>query len=223
MRKIDLKGQRFGRWTVVEYAGKQQWLCVCDCGATRNVEGGSLRRGLSTSCGCKAQEITTERNMLHGLSRTRLYCVWKSMKSRCYQSSSTSYPNYGGRGICVCDEWLHDFKAFYEWAMANGYDPNAPRGECTIDRIDVNGNYEPSNCQWISNSEQAKNKRPISRTSKSCHSVEALDASGRVVARFNAIADAAKAVGCHWQNISAVCRGKKKTAAGYSWRYATPV
>ena len=85
--------------------------------------------------------------------------VWKNMKQRCYNKNHKSYHNYGGRGIEICDEWKNNFSKFHKWAIDNGYNPNAPRGECTIDRINVNGNYEPSNCRWISNIEQQQNKR----------------------------------------------------------------
>ena len=98
--------------------------------------------------------------MKHGFSRERLYkSVWAAMNQRCHNPNYHHYHLYGGRGISVCDEWRHDYLAFREWAMANGYDPDAPYGKCTIDRIDVNGNYEPSNCRFVTMMEQSKNKR----------------------------------------------------------------
>jgi hypothetical protein len=96
----------------------------------------------------------------HDGSRTKLYKVWTSMKQRCHNSADAKFHHYGGRGIKVCDEWMHNFGAFFEWAMANGYDETAPRGQCTIDRINNDGNYEPSNCRWTTMAEQNRNQRP---------------------------------------------------------------
>ena len=155
-RTIDLTGQKFGRLTVIKNAGRDKyrqavWLCECDCGNTSVVNGGDLRSGNTKSCGCLNREKVSSRRKTHGLSKTRLHRIWRGMRSRCFLQSMPKYKNYGERGIVVCEEWRDNFQAFYEWAMANGY-----REDLTIDRIDVDGNYEPSNCRWITISENSK-------------------------------------------------------------------
>lgn len=146
----DLTGKRFGRLVATKYLGNSCWECQCDCGKITNVGIGDLKNSHTRSCGC----LFLETIRTHGLANSRLYKIREGMITRCYKKNSISYDNYGGRGITICDEWLNDFMSFYNWAMANGYDDNL-----TIERIDVNGNYEPSNCKWITNSEQSKNKR----------------------------------------------------------------
>lgn len=95
----------------------------------------------------------------HGKTNTRLFVVWSDMKARCFNAKNKNYKNYCGRGITICDEWVKDFKTFYDWAIANGYDENAPRGKCTLDRINVNGNYCPENCRWTDSKIQSNNRR----------------------------------------------------------------
>lgn len=118
------------------------------------MRGAALSQGHTVSCGCYCREIHTS----HGGSETRLYHVWRGMKERCYNRTHKAYPDYGGRGITVCDEWL-DFTNFRKWAMDSGYDENSPQWTCTLDRVDVNGGYCPQNCRWVDMTEQAKNKR----------------------------------------------------------------
>ena len=146
----DLTGKRFGRLVATKYLGNSRWECQCDCGKTTKVGIGDLKTSHTRSCGCLF--IDTIRK--HGMTNSRLYGIREGMISRCYKKHSYSYDNYGGRGITICDEWLNDFMSFYNWAMANGYEDNL-----TIERIDVNGNYDPSNCKWITNVEQSRNKR----------------------------------------------------------------
>ena len=164
---IDLTGQRFGRLVVLS-RGKNsahnaaQWICRCDCGNTVLVNSNNLRTNHTTSCGCKRAETTskimTAYNLKHGGSYERLYVVWRGMISRVSSPTNTRYADYGGRGIKVCDEWK-EYGSFREWALSHGYVEDAPYGECTLDRIDVNGNYEPSNCRWADLKTQAQNKR----------------------------------------------------------------
>lgn len=155
----DLTGQRFGRLTVIERAkngkpGIVNWLCKCDCGNYKEVNAYSLHAGLTQSCGCYRNERTSVSNSTHGMSKTRIYGIWASMKARCYKPSTDGYENYGGRGIAICDEWLNNPEAFIEWALTHGY-----KDDLSIDRIDCNGNYEPSNCRWVNWYEQGANKR----------------------------------------------------------------
>ncbi len=164
---VDLTGQRFGRLTVLEKTNKRSasgcvyWKCRCDCGKIKIVNGSALRSGSQQSCGCQRIDFlkSTPIHKTHGGEKERLYHVWRGMIDRCYYPSHNRYKDYGGRGIFICDEWRHDYAAFREWAMANGYDPEAPRGQCTIDRIDVDGPYAPWNCRWVSMDIQVHNRR----------------------------------------------------------------
>ena len=154
----DLTGQRFGRLTVIERAenkGKHvAWRCRCDCGNEIVTRAGNLTGGGSRSCGCFNREQSSKKHKKHGECNTRIYGIWKKIKSRCNDTNNDRYADYGGRGITVCQEWSESFEAFRDWAIDNGY-----RDDLTIDRIDVDGNYDPANCRWISNQKQQNNRR----------------------------------------------------------------
>ena len=154
----DLTGRKFGVLTVISRYGSQNgdmfWNCKCKCGNVIKVSTGQLNFGHVVSCGCSKKERIRERSTTHGLSNTRLYEIWVGMKRRCYNSHDERYADYGGRGIIICDEWKEDFQAFYDWAMTHGYADNL-----TIERKDVNGNYCPENCCWITKSKQSRNRR----------------------------------------------------------------
>lgn len=162
---LDLTGLRFGRLVVIERCEDYfppnknkpyvQWLCKCDCGRETKALAYALRSGHKKSCGCLRSDLSTKRvvsyNTTHGESGTRLYSIWTGIKGRC---NNPHYEAYGGRGIKICPEWDQDFTTFKQWAISHGYDETL-----TIDRIDVNGNYEPGNCRWVSKSDQHYNKR----------------------------------------------------------------
>lgn len=153
-------GQKFGRLTVVSFHyiknKRDFYLCKCDCGREKTVCKTELKRGKVKSCGCLKAEYVSKAVSKHKMSHSRIYRTWTNMKARCYERKLSGYKDYGGRGITVCDEWKNNFMAFYNWAMANWYKDNL-----TIDRINVNGNYEPSNCRWATQAEQNRNKRTI--------------------------------------------------------------
>lgn len=162
----DLTGQRFGRLvvshrTLSDKTPNACWVCACDCGNTTIANSSNLRSGGKKSCGCILKEhgfkIGKARKKEHRDSR--LFFVWSSIKQRCLNPKSKAYVHYGGRGITVCDEWKDSYDAFYKWAMANGYDENAPRGQCTIDRIDNDKGYSPDNCRWVAMLVQNNNQR----------------------------------------------------------------
>ena len=150
----DLTGQKFGRLTVIcdsqeRKWGQVVWNCLCDCGNQTRVASKDLKRGDTKSCGCLKKEALKT----HGGTYIRLYRRWGYIKERCNNPRHSNYKYYGKKGISICKEWLNSFVSFRNWALASGYQDNL-----TIDRIDNKGNYEPSNCQWLTRSENSSKK-----------------------------------------------------------------
>lgn len=134
--------------------GRTMYYCLCHCGNLFKTSQSHLYDGHTTSCGCIHKINASILFTTHGKTGTRLRGIWNNMKTRCYNKHYYQYKDWGGRGVEICNEWLNDFQTFYEWAINNGYKENL-----SIDRIDVNGNYEPNNCRWVDTKTQANNKR----------------------------------------------------------------
>lgn len=151
-RHSVFEGQLFGHLRVIGpsvHGGEGYYFpCMCSCGRPTFALYTRLMAGAAKSCGCE------KGNRTHGFRRTRLYSIWGNIKQRCYNSNNAAFVNYGGRGIGMHEEWARDFKAFNAWAHANGY-----TDDMTIERLDVDGNYEPGNCSWIPKANQASNRR----------------------------------------------------------------
>lgn len=225
MHKMNLVGQRFGRLVVLKEgapipeAGSHRriaWECQCDCGKTVVRKGRDLRCGYVRSCGCLLREVAGQHMLKHGHNRREngrpkpspTYCSWQNMKKRCFDPKNRDFPNYGGRGITVCDRWRNSFEAF----LADMGE--RPEGR-TLDRIDNDGNYEPGNCRWATNSAQRENQRALPRkqamgeTNKSAKLTDAQVIEMRRLHRSGVcITVLAEKYRIHYQTAHRICSGK---------------
>lgn len=219
-KPIEIAGKRFGRLTVMELlpersdTGARLWRCCCDCGREKIVTTSALNSGFVQSCGCMKHDAgkkIRDLKITHGDAKhgewKRLYHVWISMRQRCQNPHTKAFKDYGGRGIEVCPEW-NDYQTFKEWAIDNGYKPDAKRGEMTIDRIDNDGMYCPENCRWVTRAEQNRNQR----RSKPIVNLDTGE-------KFNTVTEAASAYGVTVSTLTKTLHGVNKKTANCRWAY----
>lgn len=212
MKKIDIKGKKFGRLTVTgEYRKSitskgRDYLCICDCGNKLFVYRGKITTGHTKSCGCISKT-------LNGHSNSKLYRIWWGIKERCYSENHNSFKNYGAKGIILSDEW-HDFNVFYEWAINNNYSDSL-----TIDRIDSSKNYEENNCQWISLSENVakSNKETVRRKTK--YTFIGISPNKEIF-EFKNASDFGRMNNLNPNSITRVARRERKSYKGWIFKFS---
>ena len=207
MKFIDLTGKRYGRLVVLKRIGTKcghpLWKCVCDCGETHEALASTLKAGATQSCGCLRRELVIVKNTTHGLSNSPEYIIWGHIKARCLNKNSQAFKYYGGRGISICPKWEHSFKAFLDDMGER------PTVKHSIERVNNDGDYEPSNCQWIPIAEQAWNTRSI----KPFYARDPIGRwyFGKVQSLF------AREHGLHYSCISEVLNGNREHTMGWSF------
>lgn len=201
--KNDLHvGGQFGRLTVVGMArrlrsGAAVFRCRCECGTEKPIKASHVIEGRTRSCGCVVTEMLEGRNTKHSLSKHKDYELWCGIVKRCENAKSTSYPNYGGRGITICARWRQSFAHF----LAD-MGPR-PSSQHSIDRLDVNGNYEPGNCRWATRAQQAQNTRRTKLDGELAEGVRLLAATGLPKAAI------ARALSLHYSSVKQVAYRKQ--------------
>ena len=206
---INEIGNRYGRLVVIAAAQCKRtvsgtsityWVCKCDCGLTVNVSSQALRRGLTLSCKCLMKEVVSKRATKHGLSKTKLYELWRSMKSRC-GPSAVRKGSYFDKGITVCDEWKDSPTEFVKWAQENGYEDGLQ-----IDRIDNDKGYYPANCRFVQSYINTLNRRPLVSTNTTGYTGVHFD---KVRCLFQSYIDVSKILEIHGTRVRL---GRFKTA-----------
>lgn len=180
LKPSDYIGKRYGRLLVIDFSvkcvGHKQintpyFVCRCDCGTIKEIKVSQVKSGDTVSCGCYGREMTSMRMKDNGKkgydTKSRLYRIWSGIKVRCYNKNHKDYALYGAKGVRVCDEWFNNYTDFQEWSLVNGYADNL-----SIDRIDTNGNYEPSNCRWTTALIQGRNKKVKSNSGTGIRGVQ---------------------------------------------------
>lgn len=192
----NLSGQKFNRLTAIcrdtSKAKRVYWNCSCECGAFVSVSACDLKSGHTKSCGCFNQEARIANNTTHGMSGTPTYISWLNMIDRCYDSTNKRFDSYGGRGICVCDAW-RTFDGFFADMGVR------PEG-MTLERIDVDGNYDPFNCKWATHKEQANNWRKSIRAEYMGKSYTAKQLSELLGVNYGRVVWAIKRYGVSWHD-----------------------
>lgn len=197
----DLRSEKFGRLTPIEYIKgyPAKWVCICDCGNRTTVNQGNLVSGSTKSCGCLNKSTLVSRSTRHGQSGTKLYNVYYHIIHRCEDRNHRAFKYYGGKGVKMCDEWRSDFMAFFNWSAKNGY-----KEGLSIDRIDSSGDYEPNNCRWVTATHNNRNRDFVKLTYDKAQEILKINSSKKY-----SQSKMAKMFGVSQSTISDIVTGKR--------------